>query len=86
MFKNCVSLSHRSRSITIDNCASSTYHSSLCYICAFLHVFCIILPYFGNSFIRFQRVDLLEKCISCLFSAIYQLEESITDTGHADID
>ena len=58
--------------------------SSLCYICAFLHVFCIILPYFGNLFIRFQEVDLLEKMYKLPFLS-YLLEESITDIGHADI-
>ena len=56
--------------------------SSLCYICAFLHVFCIILPYY--LFIRFQKVDLLEKMYKLPFLS-YLLEEGITDIGPADI-
>ena len=59
--------------------------SSLCYICAFLHVFCIILPYFGNL----QMVQGLEKLIYWKMFELpfpsYLLEESITDIGYAYI-
>ena len=57
--------------------------SSLYYICVFLHVFCIILPYFGINVSGFRKVDLLEN-VELPFPS-YLLEESITDIGYADI-
>ena len=38
------------------------------FLCAFLHVFCIILPYFGN-FEGFRKILIIGKCVCRHYSA-----------------
>ena len=67
MLKHCLSLNHRSRSITIDHNVISTF-SALFFICAFLHYFNIFMVIFKVL----EKLMILK--ILCVVLALLKME------------